>query len=219
MGRIGATIVTVFEAARQADCVQAAERLGLRIRRSGSRAFTCCLFHAERTPSMCFYPGNGGFYCFGCHAHGDAIALYAQSLNCTSLEAARQICRDFGFQYDEGKRRKHASPQLPARRADAWALAKRLDAMREKQADALLARLRSAQAAMEQVEATKADPDAVMDDTNWQRAMREQSTAQEQLAMLDGMTLAEFLEHTKQETEERNEGRRDTGTRKTAGGG
>ena len=198
MGRTGATTVTVFEAARQADCVQAAERLGLRIRRSGSRAFTCCLFHAERTPSMCLYPGNGGFYCFGCHAHGDAIALYAQSLNCTSLEAARQICRDFGFQYDEGKRRKHASPQLPARRADAWTLAKRLDAMREKQADALLVRLRSAQATMEKVEATKSDPDAILDDADWQRAMREQSTAQEQLAMLDGMTLAEFLEHVKE---------------------
>ena len=168
---------------------------------------------------MCLYPGNGGFYCFGCHVHGDATALYAQALNCTPLEAARQVCRDFGFQYDEGKRRKRAPPQLPARRADAWALAKRLDAMREKQADALLARLRSAQATMERVEATKADLDAVMDDADWQRAMREQSTVREQLAMLDGMTLAEFLEHTKKETEERNEGRRDTGTRKTAGGG
>lgn len=219
MGRTGATTVTVFEAARQADCVQAAERLGLRIRRSGSRAFTRCLFHAERTPSMCLYPGNGGFYCFGCQAHGDAITLYAQALNCTPLEAARQVCRNFGFQYDEGKRRKRAPSQLPACRADAWTLAKRLDAMREKQADALLARLRSAQATMERVEATKSDPDAILDDADWQRAMREQSTAKEQLAMLDGMTLAEFLEHTKQETEVRNEGRRDTGTRKTAGGG
>ena len=219
MGRTGVITVTVFEAARQADCVQAAERLGLRIRRSGNRAFTCCLFHAERTPSMCLYPGKGGFYCFGCHAHGDAIALYAQALNCTPLEAARQVCRDFGFQYDEGRCRKRAPPQLPARQADAWTLAKRLDAMREKQADDLLVRLRSARVVMERVEAAKVDPDAVMDDTNWQRAMREQSTAQEQLAMLDGMTLAEFLEHTKQETEERNEGRRDTGTRKTAGGG
>lgn len=219
MGRTGVITVTVFETARQADCVKAAERLGLRIRRSGSRAFTRCLFHAERTPSMCLYPGNGGFYCFGCQAHGDAIALYAQALNCTPLEAARQICRDFGFQYDEGKRRKRAPPQLPACQADAWTLAKRLNAMREKQANALLVRLRSTQVVMERVEAAKVDPDAVMDDADWQRTMRKLSTAQEQLAMLDSMTLAEFLEHTKQETEERNEGRRDTGTRKTAGGG
>ena len=57
--------MTVFEAARQVDCIQAAERLGLPLKRSGSRRFTRCLFHAENTPSMCLYPDDGGFYCFG----------------------------------------------------------------------------------------------------------------------------------------------------------
>ena len=76
--------MTVFEAARQADCVQAAEKLGIRTRRSGGKAYACCLFHAERTPSLCLYPDSGGFYCFGCHAHGDAVALYAQALSVTS---------------------------------------------------------------------------------------------------------------------------------------
>ena len=156
---------------------------------------------------MCLYPGSGGFYCFGCHAHGDAIALYGKALNLTNLEAARQVCRDFGFQYDEGKRRKRApSPRSDRRReahygptrADARALAKRLDGMREKQADGLLERMRSAQEIIMQMASSKADWDAVLDDMQWRRALQEQSIAQDQLAMLDGMTLAEFYEHVRE---------------------
>ena len=182
---------------------------------------------------MCLYPGSGGFYCFGCHAHGDAIALYGKALNLTNLEAARQVCRDFGFQYDEGKRRKRAPSPLPDHRreahygptggeqferseicrrvaatrpkgagqptrADAWALAKRLEAMREKQADGLLERMRSAQEIIMQMASSKADWDAVLDDMQWRRALQEQSIAQDQLAMLDGMTLAEFYEHVRE---------------------
>ena len=168
---------------------------------------------------MCLYPGDGGFYCFGCQTHGDAIDLYGKALNLTPLEAARQVCRDFGFQYDTGKRRKRVPPLLPSRRADARSLAARLDALREQRADALLARMRNAEAVMERVEAMRNEPEAIMDDADWQCAMVDKSTTQEQLAMLDGMTLAELLEYYKQETEERNEGRRDSGTRKTAGGG
>ena len=210
--------MTVFEAARQADCVRAAERLGLLLKRSGGKAFACCLFHAERTPSMCLYPGDGGFYCFGCHEHGDTIKLYAQALNCTPLEAARRICEDFGFPYEDQPRKCAPPLPQPVRRADAWALAKKLVALREQRADALLARMRSAEAVMARVEASHNDPEAVMDDADWQRAMKIKSTAQEQLAMLDGMTLAELLEYTKHEMEEGNAGRRNTGTGYIAGG-
>ena len=64
---------------------------------------------------MCLYPGSGGFYCFGCHAHGDAIDLYARALNCAPLEAARRVCRDFGLPFDEGKRRWRAGAQAAPR--------------------------------------------------------------------------------------------------------
>ena len=210
--------VTVFEAARQADCIQAAERLGLRLKRSGGKAFACCLFHAERTPSMCLYPGDGGFYCFGCHEHGDAIRLYQQALNCTPLEAARRICEDFGLPYEDRLRKRAPPLPQPVRRVDAWALAKKLVALREQRADVLLARIRNAEAVMHRVEASQNDPEAVLDDSDWQRAMRAKSTAQEQLAMLDGMTLAELQEYTKQEMEADNAGRRNTGTGHAAGG-
>ena len=210
--------MTVFEAARQTDCVQAAERLGLRIKRSGGKAFACCLFHTERTPSMCLYPGDGGFYCFGCHEHGNAIRLYQQALNCTPLEAARRICEDFGLPYEDRPRKRVPPLPQPVRRVDAWALAKKLVALREQRADVLLARMRSAEAAMERVEASQNDPEAVLNDSDWQRAMRIKSTAQEQLAMLDGMTLMELLEYTKHEMEEGNAGRRNTRTGNAVGG-
>ena len=107
--------MTVFEAARQADCVQAAEKLGIGTRRSGGKAYACCLFHAERTPSLCLYPDSGGFYCFGCHAHGDAVALYAQALSLSPLEAAKRVCADFGYDYDRrGKRGSCLPGKAPA---------------------------------------------------------------------------------------------------------
>ena len=84
--------MNVFEAARAADCIRAAEHLGLRIRRSGSKAYAACLFHADRSPSMCLYPDGGGFYCFSCHAHGDAVNLYMQALGLRALDAAKRVC-------------------------------------------------------------------------------------------------------------------------------
>ena len=50
-----------------------------------------------------------------------------------------------------------------------------------------------------QMAASKSNWDAVLDDAAWRRAMMEQSIAQDKLAMLDGMTLPEFLEHVKEE--------------------
>lgn len=211
--------MTVFEAARQADCVQAAERLGLRLKRSGSRAFTCCLFHAEQTPSMCLYPGSGGFYCFGCHEHGDAICLYQQALGVTPLEAARRICEDFGLPYEDRPRKRAPPLPQPVRRADAWTLAKRLEALRERRADELLKRIRDAEAIMLQLERNETDPERLFENTSWNQAFLSRVKAQEQLAMLDSMSLTEILEQLKfEQMEAKNAGRRNTGTGNVVGG-
>ena len=211
--------MTVFEAARQANCIQAAERLGLRLKWTGGKAFACCLFHAERTPSMCLYPGDGGFYCFGCHEHGNAIKLYAQALGVTPLEAARRICEDFGLPYEE-RFRKRAPPLLqPVRRVDAWALTKQLDAVRESRADELLKQARGAEAIMLQLESDKPDPERLFENASWNQAFLAKVKAQEELAMLDSMTLAELLEQLKSERMEAdNAGRRNKGTGHAAGG-
>ena len=196
--------MNVFEAARQVGCIQAAERLGLQLKRSGSRYFTRCLFHAENTPSMCLYPDTGGFYCFGCQEHGDAIRLYQQALGISALEAAKRLCQDFGLSYDAGKRsKKNHSPLLNLLpRVDARTLAKRLTEYREKAANDLLFRIRRAEQQIEVLEtrmlAQGFDYDDIFRDAEWQGLLKEKSDAQESLAALDGLTLSELLEYMKE---------------------
>ena len=138
--------MTVFEVARQVDCVQAAERLGLQLKRLGSRHFTRCLFHAENTPSMCLYPDDGGFYCFGCQKHGDVIRLYQQVLSISPLDAAKRICSDFGLSYDQRKHKKQAPPPYKPPALTAQILAKKLTDWREKQVQQFLFTKRTAEA-------------------------------------------------------------------------
>lgn len=191
--------MNVFEAARQADCVRAAEYLGMEIHRSGSRRYVRCLFHSEKTPSMCLYPGDGGFYCFGCHAHGDAIRLYQQACSLPPLEAAKRICRDFGFRYDAGGAwRTDTQADAPGRpAADARALARRLERERERRAAYLLEIIRAAQLQMEAIQTRMLDEgkgyEDVCDDAIWSQLLIERTAAQEELAALDSMSLADVL--------------------------
>ena len=194
--------MTVFEAARQADCVQAAEKLGIRTRRSGGKAYACCLFHAEKTPSLCLYPDSGGFYCFGCHAHGDAVALYAQALSLSPLEAAKRVCADFGYDYDRRRKRGSCLPgKAPA--LNVRTLAKRLDDWREEKVRALLEIQRAAEARMEQIEvqfvARGLDFSAAAEDETWRAALVEKCAAQERIALLDSLSLSELLREMKEE--------------------
>ena len=194
--------MTVFEAARQADCIQAAEKLGIRTRRSGGKAYACCLFHAEKTPSLCLYPDSGGFYCFGCHAHGDAIALYAQALSLSPLEAAKRVCADFGYDYDQRRKRGSSLPgKAPA--PNVRTLAKRLDDWREEKVRALLEIQRAAEARMEQIEvqfvARGVGFSAAAEDETWRTALVEKCAAQERIALLDSLSLPELLQEMKEE--------------------
>ena len=70
----------------------AAERYGLPIRQG---SIVCCPFHDDRTPSMKL--NEDYFYCFGCGASGDVIALTAQLFNLPPVEAAKKLAADFGI--------------------------------------------------------------------------------------------------------------------------
>lgn len=72
---------------------------------------------------------------------------------------------------------------------------------------------------MLQLERNEPDPERLFENTSWNEAFITRVKAQEQLAMLDGMTLAEILEQLKSEQmEAKNEGRRNTGIGHTVGG-
>lgn len=71
---------------------KAAEYYGLEVNRGN---MVCCPFHADRTPSMKL--NEEYFYCFGCGAHGDVVALTAQLFDLPPAEAAKKLAADFGI--------------------------------------------------------------------------------------------------------------------------
>ena len=158
---------------------------------------------------MCLYPGDGGFYCFGCHESGNAIALYGKALGIEPLEAAKRICADFCLLYDPPKGKQRAS-SLPARQPPAQmsvhALGKQIDAWRARRVDALLQQKRSAEAAMlaleEQFISDGRDPAALWDDAQWVKALSAMGDAQIEIDHLDAATLPELYQMMKEESYE-----------------
>lgn len=70
------------------SAVDVAAQAGLVLCQKNGKHWARCPLHREQTASMCFYP-DGHFYCFGCHAHGDAADLFA-ALHGVSLRKALQ---------------------------------------------------------------------------------------------------------------------------------
>lgn len=71
---------------------EAAEYYGLEVNRGN---MVCCPFHNDRTPSMKL--NEEYFYCFGCGAHGDVVALTAQLFDLPPAETAKKLAADFGI--------------------------------------------------------------------------------------------------------------------------
>ena len=85
--------MNLFESVKVAVTVrQAAEHYGLEVNRGN---MVCCPFHNDRTPSMKL--NEDYFYCFGCGAHGDVIALAAQLFDLPPATAAKKLAADFGI--------------------------------------------------------------------------------------------------------------------------
>ena len=101
---------------------QAAELCGLTVK----RGMCSCPFHGDKTPSMKLYPDH--YYCFGCHAHGDAVDLVAKVRNLPQIEAARYLADAFHVPVVPPKRRSRDSPHQP----DQAALTARLAEIRQR---------------------------------------------------------------------------------------
>ena len=63
--------------------------------KSGRQHKACCPFHAEKTPS--FYVYEDGYHCFGCGAHGDAIAFVMQTDSVDMAEAVASLAVEAGL--------------------------------------------------------------------------------------------------------------------------
>lgn len=98
--------MSIFQTAKQIASDDAARRLGLK----ENRGRWLCPFHDDHTPSMACYKENGRFYCFACHAKGDAVDLWAKVRGVPLKDAAEELCRSYGLNYHR------ESPQETARR-------------------------------------------------------------------------------------------------------
>lgn len=57
--------------------------------------FINCPFHAEKTSSLKLYDNT--FYCFGCHARGDALDFVGKLFGVSPLAAVERINNDFNL--------------------------------------------------------------------------------------------------------------------------
>ena len=87
--------VNLFDQCRAIPAAEAARREGLRLKRSGKREWARCPFHNEKTASLMF-DEKGSFHCFGCGAHGDAVAFVSKLRSIPPLQAARRLLGEMG---------------------------------------------------------------------------------------------------------------------------
>lgn len=72
---------------------QVARHYGFHPNRAG---FVRCPFHrGDHTASLKVYPGNRGWYCFGCHRGGTVIDFVMQLFNLSPTQAVVRLDADF----------------------------------------------------------------------------------------------------------------------------
>ena len=99
---------------RLRDVVDMADLVGSKtdLRRVGTRLTGLCPFHDERTPSFSVNVQEKLFYCFGCHAKGDAIGFVEQTEGLDFREAVEFLADRYGIELQL----ENEDPQAEARR-------------------------------------------------------------------------------------------------------
>lgn len=67
----------------------------LHLQRAGSSYKALCPFHEEKTPSFMVQKGDSHYHCFGCGAHGDAIAFLMTHVKMGFSEAVESLAERF----------------------------------------------------------------------------------------------------------------------------
>jgi DNA primase len=82
----------------------------VRLRWGRERYVARCPFHEDRTPSFVVYPHTQSFYCFGCHAHGDALTFLMRAERLRFPEAL-ELLRQRPSSHGTGDQREHSTRQ------------------------------------------------------------------------------------------------------------
>lgn len=72
------------------DIVDVVSRF-VKLKKTGKNFMACCPFHHEKTPSFSVNAQKQLYYCFGCHAAGDAINFLSAYENLSFVEAIEEL--------------------------------------------------------------------------------------------------------------------------------
>jgi len=64
------------------------------LKKAGKDMQACCPFHEEKTPSFTVSGQKGFYYCFGCHAKGDAIGFLMAYEHLSFVEAVEKLAEE-----------------------------------------------------------------------------------------------------------------------------
>ncbi|MFK7940879.1 MAG: DNA primase [Roseovarius sp.] len=82
-----------------------------------------CPFHQEKTASFHVDDRKGFYYCFGCHAKGDAISFVKETENVDFMEAVRILATEAGMQLPERDPQAQAKADRASQLADVMQMA------------------------------------------------------------------------------------------------
>jgi len=89
----------------------------LNLKKAGSAYKALCPFHNEKTPSFVVQSGDSHYHCFGCGAHGDAIAFLMHQLKLTFTEAIEMLAEKFSVPLEYKDQKGEKGPDLHPLRA------------------------------------------------------------------------------------------------------
>ena len=72
------------------------------LRKAGREYNACCPFHTEKTPSFTVSPHKQFYHCFGCGAHGTAIAFLMDYEHLGFLDSVEELARSVGLELPRG---------------------------------------------------------------------------------------------------------------------
>lgn len=95
------------------------------LKRAGSSYKALCPFHDEKTPSFIVHKGDTHYHCFGCGAHGDAIAFLMSHLKMSFTDAVQSLAERFQVPLEQMEQTEHHKGPNKARLKEVLREAKR----------------------------------------------------------------------------------------------
>ncbi len=82
----------------------------VQLKKSGASYKALCPFHDEKSPSFMIQKGDTHYHCFGCGAHGDAIAFLMGHVKMSFTESIEMLAERFGVPLEQEETRTREGP-------------------------------------------------------------------------------------------------------------